>query len=215
MSYMNRFVLASLALAAVIATFGCKKEEVAANSTVISKPAVSTPASGGDGKEFTASGASINLPKDWTGVDLTKKDFDKAMDQGTTAENKDLMEKAKQAAASGMIKMMAFAPKEVNGFRDNLNLIIAPSSNTVKEEMDATVKVFEGGGRKVLSSGVVTLPAGEAATYAAELKNAQGTYVAVGYIVHHGSDAYVFTISGKEAEHTKQIAEAAMKTVHF
>jgi len=88
-------------------------------------------------KESKTAGFAIAFPGDWKSIDLSVGDLDKGVDQAFSGDPKfaDLVDTVKKAAASGVCKLMVFAPKNSSSnFRPNVNVVTIKGPNDLKLE---------------------------------------------------------------------------------
>ena len=167
-----------------------------------SKPVETTAASGG--KQVSAAGISLTFPADWTTIDMTQGDLEKALAPLGKQPNGDQMLKAARTVAqSGLVKMMVFDPTSSKpGFVNNANVVVTPANGVTSIDMalDASKKQLEAMGKQA-STSKVTFPAGEFGRFESHLNAPDGKpYVAIGYLQINGDNLDVVTFSCPEEQ---------------
>lgn len=114
--------VAPLLIAALLILGGCKKSDP---DDPVTSPTAATASKTPGMQEFKLEHLSISVPEDWTTLNLTTGEFDKALNAGTSdPEREKVAKQVRTLAANKAYKLFAADRKHVsNGFADNVNVL--------------------------------------------------------------------------------------------
>ena len=154
------------------------------------------------GKQLTASGISLTFPSNWETVEMTQGQMDTALAPlAKQPRGQEMLQAAKAAYGTGLIKMMVFDPTGSKpGFMNNANLVVTRggANATLDQILESSKQQVVTLGAKA-STSKVTFPAGEFGRVESHLKDPGGhPYVAIGYVQAKGDEIDVVTFSCPE-----------------
>lgn len=128
---------------------GCGKasEPMADGAKVVTEKPVEKASVKEGWKELTAGGLTLTLPKDWRAIDLTTGDIKQAL--ATAGLDQSMWGQVEQLAKNGAFKVFAAAPKPVDGFVDNVNVIELPTNQPLDVVLEENAKQMRAMGMKV------------------------------------------------------------------
>ncbi|MBX3119659.1 MAG: hypothetical protein KF784_11380 [Fimbriimonadaceae bacterium] len=91
--------------------------------------------------EFGSSSCSIKLPKDWKSFDLNQSDIEAVLVEAETSNPafKGMALSLLDAKEHGGLQLFALDPKDVDGFSDNMSIVMLDAPANVK--MDDAIKI--------------------------------------------------------------------------
>jgi hypothetical protein len=161
--------------------------------------------------EFADKGFAVTLPDGWTRIDLQSSDLD-AMLGAAGAANPELAQaysaQIKAMLASGLV-LFAFGPNPLKG--TNVNVLVVPSFGVSMDLLEqASVAQLNSVADGEISSGRVTLPAGEALhlQYAVKSGNLPTSPVVEQYVLVTDSSQYILSVTNAAKGEAAAIAQS-------
>lgn len=161
--------------------------------------------------EFADKGFAVTLPDGWTRIDLQSSDLD-AMLGAAGAANPELAQtysaQIKAMLASGLV-LFAFGPNPAKG--TNVNMLVVPSFGVSMDLLEqASVTQLKSVADGEISSGRVTLPAGEALhlQYAVKSGNLPTSPVVEQYVLVTDSSQYILSVTNAAQGEAAAIAQS-------
>ena len=161
--------------------------------------------------EFADKGFAVTLPEGWTRIDLQSSDLD-TMLEAAGAANPELAQaysaQIKAMLASGLV-LFAFGPNPLDG--TNVNVLVVPSFGVSMDLLEqASVAQLKSVADGDISSGRVTLPAGEALhlQYAVKSGNLPTSPSVEQYVLVTDSSQYILSVTNAAKGEAAAIAQS-------